>query len=73
MTAVQLTFMDDRTENFTCTYTKTREGWLEIALTDKPPHERRFIPAHDLKNVITKDLGPNEESSNTKSFNRRDV
>jgi len=56
MTKVTIEYIDNEVETIKCNYSKTREGFLEIALTDQPPHERRFIPAHRIKNIFTIDI-----------------
>jgi len=62
MTEVILTYTDPGSpqEKINCNYTKTREGWLEIALTTNKPHKRIFIPAHMLSRVTTIDDGGND-------------
>ena len=67
MTEAVLTYMDDTQEPIKCNYTKTREGWLEIAVTTDKPHQRIFIPAHMLKRVTTIDHGSRDDN---RSFNR---
>jgi len=67
MTEAILTYMDNNQETIKCNYTKTREGWLEIAVTTDKPHKRIFIPAHMLQRVTTVDDGGRDDN---RYFNR---
>lgn len=55
MTEVSIDYIDGESESISCNYSKLREGWLEIAITEKAPHEKIFIPSHCIKRVYVKD------------------
>lgn len=70
MTEAVLTYNDKSEETIKCNYTKTREGWLEVALTTDKPHKRIFIPAHMLERVTTVDFGEDENTRLTRGIPR---
>ena len=57
MTEAILKYVDGTEEKMKVNYTKTREGWLEIAVNKDKPHKRVFIPSHVLLRVDTTDFG----------------
>ena len=81
MTEITLIYVGDekeveKEEVIKCNYTKTREGWLEIALNSAPPFKRIFIPAHRLERVTTRDIDDgirNEEQQKRERYSGNDI
>jgi len=59
--------MNDPTpEEITCNYSKTREGWLEIALPKEQggkTKKRLFIPSHRIFQVVANEIEDSQETN----------